>query len=601
MSIRSTTQYDNKEMSGYIDFGTDIEHDHTTIAKDALVFLFVCLNGAWKIPVGYFLGNGIKADQKANLIQQCLCLLHETGVRVIALTCDGATVNFTALSELKCNLKLDATDTEGDKIQSWFPHPVTGLKVFVFLDPCHMIKLIRNIFGDLKTIVDGLSTGYIKWKYITELYDLHKHELLHLANKLRSAHIHFRKQKMKVRLATQLFSKSVSQALEVCQEHLHLPQFKYCTATIAFLSTFNDLFDIFNSKNMRQFNFKQPINSYNYETIMKKLTECKKYIMNLKLENGVKIIHSTRKTGLLGFIICINSLEGVYNELCIENNHMKYIPRYKFSQDHIELFFGCIRSRGGWNNNPSAINLKSAIKQLLVHSDIRDSGSGNCIPLEHIPILHVSSAQNNEQIINSTIPSSLFDDDLLKWQKTADVVHDHSYFPDIRRLTELSSQIITYIAGCVVRHLRKSLHCHECVNALSSDDILHEDFTFIRVKSRGNLLYPSSSVMKICRETEKVIRFALHESGGKCMKRKYTEAYLASCVLFKFSESNNLFLDLTEHAHDQNPLQNHIVHLIKAIARKYVRIRLYHIAKQATEEIHSKRTFRNHLTLFEGQ
>lgn len=83
---------------------------------------------------------------------------------------------------------------------------------------------------------------------------------MHLGNKLRSAHIEFRKQKMKVRFATQLFSKSVAQALEVCKKHLHLPQFQDCSATIEFISKFNDLFDIFNSKNMSQFNYKQLIN-----------------------------------------------------------------------------------------------------------------------------------------------------------------------------------------------------------------------------------------------------------------------------------------------------------------------------------------------------
>jgi len=33
---------------------------------------------------------------------------------------------------------------------------------------------------------------------------------------------------------------------------------------------------------------------------------------------------------------------------------MKYLLTYKFSQDHIELFFGAVRSTGGFNNNPTA-------------------------------------------------------------------------------------------------------------------------------------------------------------------------------------------------------------------------------------------------------
>lgn len=147
------------------------------------------------------------------------------------------------------------------------------------------------MFGDLKTIIDG-SNKYIRWQYITDLYNLQKEENLHLANKLRSAHIQYHKQKMKVRFATQLFSKFAAQALQVCKDDLRLPQFQNCSATIEFLSKFNDIFDILNSKNMKQFNYKQPLNSLNYTKIMDKLEECKTYILNLQLQNGTLIVDS---------------------------------------------------------------------------------------------------------------------------------------------------------------------------------------------------------------------------------------------------------------------------------------------------------------------
>lgn len=82
---------------------------------------------------------------------------------------------------------------------------------------------------------------------------------------------------------------------------------------------------------------------------------------------------------------------------------------------------------------------------------------------------------------------------------------------------------------------------------------------------------------------------------------KNVEVYLVNCVLIKFTESNNLFSNLKEHSHDQNPLENHIIHLTKAIACKYIKIRLYHIGKQTMEDIKSERHFRNKLTLFQGQ
>ncbi|XP_072758714.1 uncharacterized protein [Anoplolepis gracilipes] len=172
MSISQHIEYDGEKFSGYVDFGNEIINDKTNIVKDALVFLIVCMNAAWKVPVGYFLINGITAYQKNNLIMHCICLLHDTGVRVVGLTFDGTTTNFTTAKKLQCNLTPNC-------LQTWFPHPVTNEKLFIFLDPCHMIKLVRNMFGDLKIVVNGLKHR-IKWQYIIDLYNLQKQESLHL-------------------------------------------------------------------------------------------------------------------------------------------------------------------------------------------------------------------------------------------------------------------------------------------------------------------------------------------------------------------------------------------------------------------------------------
>lgn len=87
---------------------------------------------------------------------------------------------------------------------------------------------------------------------------------------------------MKVSLATQLLSTSVSNALHFCKDTLQLPQFQDCSATIKFTSIFNDLFDIFNSKNLRQYGFKRPINKDNFLEISNKVEECAEYIKNCR-------------------------------------------------------------------------------------------------------------------------------------------------------------------------------------------------------------------------------------------------------------------------------------------------------------------------------
>ena len=57
----------------------------------------------------------------------------------------------------------------------------------------------------------------IKWQYLIELKKLQGAKGLRLANKLRSAHINWKPQKMKVNLAAQALSWSVANALEFCE------------------------------------------------------------------------------------------------------------------------------------------------------------------------------------------------------------------------------------------------------------------------------------------------------------------------------------------------------------------------------------------------
>lgn len=55
--------------------------------------------------------------------------------------------------------------------------------------------------------------------------------------------------KMKVRLAVQLISRGVAEAIEFCDTKLHLPEFKDSEATVEFLKIFDWAFDLLNTRN----------------------------------------------------------------------------------------------------------------------------------------------------------------------------------------------------------------------------------------------------------------------------------------------------------------------------------------------------------------
>ncbi|CAH2085969.1 unnamed protein product [Euphydryas editha] len=232
MAIRKGLYWDNssKKFYGRINTGIMEESDSTEEASECFVMLLTSINEAWKLPVGYFLISSLTGEQKSHLVQVCIQMVEETGINIVALTCDGLAANFAMFQDLGCDLQ---------KCQEKTVFAVENQKVFAFIDPCHCIKLIRNAFGDLKVIIDR-EGNKIEFKYIKLLLELQEKEGLHLGTKLSKAHVEFATQKMKVRLATQLFSNSVADALEFFKYNLKLSQFQGCSPTAQFIRIFNN-------------------------------------------------------------------------------------------------------------------------------------------------------------------------------------------------------------------------------------------------------------------------------------------------------------------------------------------------------------------------
>ena len=82
------------------------------------------------------------------------------------------------------------------------------------------------------------TTGPINWKYIACLNDVQTKDGLHAANKITTKHVHLDNQKMKVSLAAQTLSRSVTVALRTLRD-LGYSQFKDCEATAEFIDSYH--------------------------------------------------------------------------------------------------------------------------------------------------------------------------------------------------------------------------------------------------------------------------------------------------------------------------------------------------------------------------
>lgn len=164
--IRMHQQYDHHkdEMIGQVDYGKNLVHNNIEKPKlmnQALVYMITGVNVKFKIPVGYFLADGLSADEKAAFTQEVVMLSSKTGIKIVGMTFDGATSNIAMCKILEADFKAE---------QTFITNPHSDDKIFCFLDPSHMLKLIRNCLVRLGVIYDG-EGGAIKWAHIDRLHE----------------------------------------------------------------------------------------------------------------------------------------------------------------------------------------------------------------------------------------------------------------------------------------------------------------------------------------------------------------------------------------------------------------------------------------------
>jgi hypothetical protein len=106
MAIRKQTIFLNSKFYGRIDLGPGQDQndsDNTQQATKALVFLAVCANGHWKIPLEYFLIHSFTGNERASLLTKCFELFADTGAKCFSLTFDEAPTNIEMCKSLSAN------------------------------------------------------------------------------------------------------------------------------------------------------------------------------------------------------------------------------------------------------------------------------------------------------------------------------------------------------------------------------------------------------------------------------------------------------------------------------------------------------------------
>lgn len=574
MSIRKQLVWNNnkKVYAGYVDMGSIVNIDAEELATEALVFQIVSYTEKFKCPIAYFLVNKLSADLMSEIVRVCLLKLFSVGVLVRSVTCDGAAVNIQTLKNLGCSLN-------PDNFTPYFKHPANDSNVHAILDACHMLKLVRNTLAEKKII--NCEMGDVKWDLILKLNYLQESESLKFANSLSGSHINFYNKKMNVSLAAQTLSSSVADAIEFLESSQH-PDFQDTSATVEFIRIIDKLFDVCNSRNVHGKGFKQPLRAENVNYWKEFLCHAENFLRTLKIDGVCALVHP-RKTFVLGFLMCIHGVRSLSQEFLFRvTEPLKYFLTYKLSQDHIELFFSCIRSRFGWNNNPTTLQFQSALRTMLLKNSVTASDKSNVDDIEKVSSFSVCEFMCHKK---QTDDFSCDDEDI-------------SYFQalDSEVLSEYQDNIIYYISGYVVKKILQVLRCAECKELITVRYMCSDDHTYCKTPvsnpaaftikvNRGGLLYPSLAVFKIVQHTEKCFRSAL-VSFPLNSNSFYSRIINSVCCFFGeqakvFDKAHSLVSAIDcEDMHESQ--------LVRHIASVYLQIRLKAHTKKATAAAQGK-------------
>jgi DNA transposase THAP9 len=258
-----------------------------------------------------------------------------------------------------------------------------------------LLKSTRNNFFTYR-FVSG--DNIIESKYLKQFYNSDVERTHRLAPKLTEKHINSGPfQKMKVKYASQVFSKTVFCAMSTSMTDGSLSI--EAKQTIQFIDSMDNLFDIFNS----QVKIKpleadidsddEPLGEKRFCLPYKNLDYQKQFLLsmfnffkNLKIQQfnilknqWVDINKSNNIKFLTGWMISIAGLIRLHDTLVRENNIFIEIMTRRLNQDCLKNFFGTIRSQNGNCINSTTIQFQRTFKKLFCLNYFEYNEGANCL------------------------------------------------------------------------------------------------------------------------------------------------------------------------------------------------------------------------------
>lgn len=538
ISLKSNLFYDISRDT-IVGFQTRDNKNVPKVAGSALTIMARGIAGSWKQPIAYFFyGTSASADDLKNILFECTRKLRDTGLNLLGVVSDQGS-NFYKL--VKTTLKL----TEDNP--SFF---VDETKLVYLFDIPHLLKSTRNNFFCYNFL---LPEGEARKTYLEMMFNIDKTKQFKLAPRLSNDHINPNNfQKMKVKLASQVFSHSVGVAMHTYIQFNVLPTEASTTAN--FILKINDFFDLLNSNNLS--NFQAFMGT---EKQRKLLEEMDTLFKNLHVVNSDGKNVTKQLKFLYGWRVTIKSVLMLWDTL--KASGYKYLFTRNLNQDCIENFFGQIRNCCGNARNPTPVQFSRAFKKIFALRYFDSADGANCID------------DINEVLLNLTPEFTKCCSDVIS-MPTPTYTPLKVFTNDYANIKSPEGNAVVYVIGYLLKKSLLQHSCEVCVNYLNNTDLINEEILFCKLKAYenekfqfGGLKVPSKDIVDFVLKLENIFVKTFNtlaygeEIGTKLKHEFYKVIYIHPCKNFPF----DYFLSL------------------------YTRVRIYYTLKFINSDIKTKK------------
>ena len=361
----------------------DIEKGNQQASRDlatsALVIMVRGITTNLKFPLAAFATRGLDSSQLFTILWRVIELLEDRGLKVLFITCDGASQNRKFFEMHRMN------DSDEPVNSTPNPYAEDGRQLYFISDVPHLLKTARNCFANSNSHKKSRMLwkgGYnILWTHIVDLFTYHIENKLYTKSKLTEAHVRLTPFScMKVNLAAQVLSRKVA-------IHLESVYGEEVRETVRFIKHMNKFFDCLNVRNLYEGNdtgnhdldaytdANDPRLQYLEETFLGYFNEWQSSVTSRpgNFSNQERLKMQLSQQTIDGFKITVRSIVACVRHILQQG--APFVLTEVFNQDVLEQHFGHYRHKGGACNNPTVNDVRHTMNVL------RTVGSSALAPL----------------------------------------------------------------------------------------------------------------------------------------------------------------------------------------------------------------------------